>query len=1309
MSTVEPETSKSMDGKEKRCLFCIRGEVNEDIAGKLISKAGITAHYFCMLFSSGLSQQGKSEKHGILGFLPEDIKQEVRRGSRLRCNYCKMLGATIGCVVKNCKKMFHLCCGRENETMHQFFDTFSSFCKNHRPQQDVPSDDDPNIVCSICMNTVKATPSNDTLRAPCCRNYWYHRECIQRYASSAGLYFFKCPLCNNKDEFQTEMLTYGTYIPDQDASWETEPHAFQELLERYSHCDAIVCKCVEGRDYDKDDSKWEIILCDFCGSHGSHMACDHLLKHGRNHICPDCNEVDKKARQEQTLMKSPMKRMSLEQLQLELASTSASSKCGSSYPGPSGALRKKALPKFQDTDSDINIPNTNRASTNRSRRKRMSDTAEKSPVSPKLKRLDMSRERSSRHTRLHNFLTPSTSSDTSDDECYGHNSVQQSFKHSGSFAQKNKINMCTSSRIRNMQKQKHHNAVCSTSNGAKKVIAAKELLASNERKQKRRLKDAEKDKMLTNNCYSVTRTNKGNTGHNKGISNQKQSVGTFKSSEHIRPQGQNVNKKKSTLKLDKNQTTLTQWLKCNSSSEKSLENTPKHSEKLSISKKSSLTELSTSYIIEWKGKQLFIKSHRVIPRNNRNIGCLNPKNLEIDMNGSRGSSDWNKEVNVLVNIDSEVRVTRQMHEMEHNELLVNDESVNPSEAVDLNSKGSEIYIQKPQPLEIVMKDSEDNSEQNNNAEELTNINNEVCVATDAFEIEKMEVASVKVMETKNVKQFETEGKTNIPSKFSEVSRNELAKEMKQSGNIFDMISNETENEMEQIIQYKNVCTKKDMTKVDSPARNLRKKQKLLNIMIEENTNVNCLQSGSPELTLKLHSPTKEPHDQLHFIVLKDKYLKNGRFPYNDTSTRANATLVEEAFDYSDNEKSRNVLVAPRDLDKCTVAECENSDKRQCNFIPTNSSATNLRKRIQNGSDRDQEALVKGKSSSKDSCEHVSEKVVNKYALLETVKFGETVSGHIHTQPDSPAKNLRKRNRNETTPNKVLEAKSDTPNKRFVTNLRNDSNIDILKSLTTLLTKNVETAQNKSPLKVQKKEMNNSNCNSHKNIESSKSSSVITNYFTREAKCVLEGTRQLDGDDNMAAPPTYKQLMDNIISNRFDNTSPDLQHSALCSCSEECVGFGGLSRGQSTGSRNSHTADILSSKDAMVHSSLLCWGQFSPAPKFKEMCNASVSPSSKLGKLRGACSQLEDRDSMRSKASASNNQNCTNTNHSTLTTWLPCNGTELDKQKTLKQTANAEPNGHNAKDLKNSSFVCKKGHISDKTLMAEYYGSSSHGS
>ena len=35
---------------------------------------------------------------------------------------------------------------------------------------------------------------------------------------------------------------------NRDAAWETEGGAFSELYERYSHCDAAVCKNPEGRE-----------------------------------------------------------------------------------------------------------------------------------------------------------------------------------------------------------------------------------------------------------------------------------------------------------------------------------------------------------------------------------------------------------------------------------------------------------------------------------------------------------------------------------------------------------------------------------------------------------------------------------------------------------------------------------------------------------------------------------------------------------------------------------------------------------------------------------------------------------------------------------------------------------------------------------------------------------------------------------------------------------------------------------------------------------------------------------------------------
>lgn len=43
---------------------------------------------------------------------------------------------------------------------------------------------------------------------------WYHRSCLEEMAYSAGVHFFKCPLCNNIEEWQEEMLQCGIFIPD---------------------------------------------------------------------------------------------------------------------------------------------------------------------------------------------------------------------------------------------------------------------------------------------------------------------------------------------------------------------------------------------------------------------------------------------------------------------------------------------------------------------------------------------------------------------------------------------------------------------------------------------------------------------------------------------------------------------------------------------------------------------------------------------------------------------------------------------------------------------------------------------------------------------------------------------------------------------------------------------------------------------------------------------------------------------------------------------------------------------------------------
>ena len=86
------------------CHLCGSTEGSLSVDTLLESKShSLSVHYFCLLFSSGLGQSG-TENEGIKGFLMPDIKKEIKRGSRLKCVYCRKKGATVGCAEPKCKK-----------------------------------------------------------------------------------------------------------------------------------------------------------------------------------------------------------------------------------------------------------------------------------------------------------------------------------------------------------------------------------------------------------------------------------------------------------------------------------------------------------------------------------------------------------------------------------------------------------------------------------------------------------------------------------------------------------------------------------------------------------------------------------------------------------------------------------------------------------------------------------------------------------------------------------------------------------------------------------------------------------------------------------------------------------------------------------------------------------------------------------------------------------------------------------------------------------------------------------------------------
>ena len=117
--TLQPHPRSS----KKLCILCQKETIPDmdSTHQQLLEYDNLRAHYFCLLFSSGLGQSGL-ESEGLHGFMPLDVRRELKRGARLKCVYCKKKGATVGCARQACKKSYHLPCGMLNGSLQEFFD-----------------------------------------------------------------------------------------------------------------------------------------------------------------------------------------------------------------------------------------------------------------------------------------------------------------------------------------------------------------------------------------------------------------------------------------------------------------------------------------------------------------------------------------------------------------------------------------------------------------------------------------------------------------------------------------------------------------------------------------------------------------------------------------------------------------------------------------------------------------------------------------------------------------------------------------------------------------------------------------------------------------------------------------------------------------------------------------------------------------------------------------------------------------------------------------------------------------------------------
>lgn len=127
------------------------------------------------------------------------------------CCFCKKPSANLACCAPKCSRVFHLYCGLENDAICHFKDDYRTICGKHHHQERKKCTK--NDECVICCESMGAYHRVLSILAPCCRSGWFHKWCIAKFALNAG-YFFKCPLCNNRDVFRARLVHKGIFVPD---------------------------------------------------------------------------------------------------------------------------------------------------------------------------------------------------------------------------------------------------------------------------------------------------------------------------------------------------------------------------------------------------------------------------------------------------------------------------------------------------------------------------------------------------------------------------------------------------------------------------------------------------------------------------------------------------------------------------------------------------------------------------------------------------------------------------------------------------------------------------------------------------------------------------------------------------------------------------------------------------------------------------------------------------------------------------------------------------------------------------------------
>lgn len=151
------------------CAFCHSARITEN-TGPMLHFAGgkplddkyashpkaVHAHQNCIEWAP---------KAYFEGDVAMNLTAEVARAGKLRCSYCGLKGAALGCFAKKCRKCFHMPCAMEIPECRWDFDNYHFLCSVHSSHE-LPCDASRTLGKSNfnSSSTVERAASNHTLR-----------------------------------------------------------------------------------------------------------------------------------------------------------------------------------------------------------------------------------------------------------------------------------------------------------------------------------------------------------------------------------------------------------------------------------------------------------------------------------------------------------------------------------------------------------------------------------------------------------------------------------------------------------------------------------------------------------------------------------------------------------------------------------------------------------------------------------------------------------------------------------------------------------------------------------------------------------------------------------------------------------------------------------------------------------------------------------------------------------------------------------------------------------------------------------------